>query len=349
MGADQAARVRGPGWEAAAIHCGAVTSTSPRALHRFAVALALGVIGLIAAGGLVKSLEAGLSVPDWPTSYGGINPPRWWEIRNVRAEHGHRLIAGTVALLTVGLAFWAQRREPRPWVRRLAWLAVVAVLAQALLGGLTVLFYLPTAISVSHAAVAELFLCLVVTLAVVTSPRWWAAASQAPAADALRRTATLTTVVVYVQILVGALVRHTGSGLAIPDFPLSFGHLVPPHWDYHIAIHFAHRLGALAVLVLVLLTAMRAFSSARGIAGILPATAAMVFLVLCQITLGATVVWSGRAVLPNTAHVAVGASLLAASLVLTLNCWRRPAGAAQRVAAGAGGAIRDSATDPVAG
>ncbi len=131
-------------------------------LHRFAVFLACAVVLLIAAGGLVKSKEAGLSVPDWPTSYGGFNPPRWWQIDTVRAEHGHRLIAGTVGLLTLALALWTQRVEPRRWVRRLAWTAFAAVVAQALFGGLTVRLFLPPAVSISHAALAQAFLCLVV-------------------------------------------------------------------------------------------------------------------------------------------------------------------------------------------
>lgn len=136
--------------------------------HRFAIFLAGCIVLLISAGGLVKSLEAGLSVPDWPTSYGGINPPRWWTIENVRAEHGHRLIAGTVALMTVALAVWLHRRDDRRGVRRLSLLAVVAVLLQALLGGITVLLFLPKPVSVSHAALAQLFLGMIVAIAVST-------------------------------------------------------------------------------------------------------------------------------------------------------------------------------------
>src|SRR5690348_10814322 len=96
-------------------------SPAPRGLHRFAAALAFLVVLLIAAGALVKSKEAGLSVPDWPLSYGTLSPPHWWRIDTVRAEHGHRLFAGTVALLTVGMALWARRAERRPWARRIAY------------------------------------------------------------------------------------------------------------------------------------------------------------------------------------------------------------------------------------
>ena len=114
------------------------------ALHRFAVATAVATLGLIVAGGLVTSTESGLSVPDWPLSYGRLMPPM---VGGVFYEHGHRMVATTVGILTVVLAIWLARREPRRWVRRLGLLAVAAVVAQGVLGGLTVIFLLPTAVS----------------------------------------------------------------------------------------------------------------------------------------------------------------------------------------------------------
>lgn len=293
--------------------------------HRFAVALAGCVVGLIAAGALVSSKGAGLAVPDWPLSYGTLNPPRWWEIENVRAEHGHRLLAGTVGLLTVALAVWVSRVEPRKWVRRLAWLAVGTVLVQAILGGITVLWFLPTVVSVAHAAVAELFLCLVVTLAVVTSPWWYRMGTRAPLPDSPRLfpLAAATTLAIYLQILLGAVVRHRGAGLAIPDFPLAFGRLWPPEFDFAIGVHYAHRLGALVVCLLVAGTLVQVFRSpGREIRLLLPALF-MGILVGVQIALGGAVVLTGRAVLPNTLHVATGATLLATSLGLSLAAWRR--------------------------
>lgn len=316
-------------------------------LHRFAVLLACLVVGLIAAGALVKSKEAGLSVPDWPTSYGGINPPRWWQIENVRAEHGHRLYAGTVALLTVALAVWTARREPRAWVRRLAYGAVGAVLAQALLGGLTVLFFLPPAISIAHAALAELFLCLIVMVALATSAAWSGPALPSVRREPARRLApwaTALTVAAYVQILLGAVMRHNGAGLAIPDFPLAFGRLVPDHFDFKIAIHYAHRLGALVVLGLVLVTAWRAFSARAGERLLEVPAAALLGLVAAQIALGGAVVLTGRGVAVNTLHVATGAALLATSLLLTCNAWRlRGARAVRRPQPDAGERLRREA------
>jgi cytochrome c oxidase assembly protein subunit 15 len=303
----------------------------PRWLHRWAALLACLVVGLIAAGALVTSKGAGLSVPDWPLSFGTVNPPNWWRISTVRAEHSHRLYAGVVALLTVGLAVAAQRREPRRWVRRLAWLAVAAVVAQALLGGLTVLLFLPLAVSASHAALAELFLCLVVTVACVSGSAW-ARGPGAPAQEWSGRPvaglATVTTVAIYVQILLGAVMRHAGAGLAIPDFPLVFGGLLPPRWDFAVAIHFAHRVGGMAVALLVFWTAGRTLRRYRGDRLLTLPALLLDLLVAVQIALGGLVVLSGRSVPINTAHVATGATLLALSLVLTLRA-RRAEGARQ--------------------
>jgi len=304
---------------------GGIQLAQGRGLHHFAVVLAGFIVLLIAAGALVKSKEAGLSVPDWPLSYGSLNPPRWWTIENVRAEHGHRLIAGTVALLTVLLALKFRRRESRLWVRRIAYLAVVAVLAQALLGGITVLMFLPTAVSVSHAGLAQLFLCLVVTLAMVTSTAWLRAdftLHREAARRRLARLATAVTSLVYVQILLGAVMRHTGAGLAIADFPLVFGGLVPPRFDNGIAIHYAHRLGALVVLVLVTVVVWQVLRSFREERTLVAPAVALAILVAVQIGLGGAVVLTSRAVVSNTVHVAVGALVLATSLAMTLCAWR---------------------------
>jgi cytochrome c oxidase assembly protein subunit 15 len=291
-----------------------------RALHRFATALACLIVLLIAAGALVKSKEAGLSVPDWPLSYGSLSPPHWWRIDTVRAEHGHRMFAGTIALLTILLAILLQRGERRAWVRRLGWSAVGAVFAQAILGGVTVLLFLPPAVSIAHAGLAELFLCTVTCLAVVTARSFWTTPERAVPAETrgLASLAAATTGMIYIQILLGAVMRHNGAGLAIPDFPLAFGRLVPDHFDFKIGIHYAHRLGALTVAILVLWTAARVLSRFRSERTLALPALGMVSLVALQITLGALVVLTRRAVLPNTVHVATGASLLATSLVLSL-------------------------------
>src|SRR5438874_816702 len=140
-----------------------------RGIHRLAVATAASTFVLLFVGGLVTSTGSALAVPDWPLSFGQVFPPM---VGGVLFEHGHRLVAAFVGLLTVTLMVLLTQREPRIWVRWLARGAVLAVLLQGALGGMTVLFRLPLAVSVTHACLAQAFLCLVITLAVCTGPGW---------------------------------------------------------------------------------------------------------------------------------------------------------------------------------
>jgi cytochrome c oxidase assembly protein subunit 15 len=237
-------------------------------------------------------------------------------------EHTHRLIASTVGLLIIVLALWLRRAEPRAWVRRLGYLALAAVIVQGLLGGLTVLLLLPDAISISHAGLAQLVFCLTVTIALVTSRGWTAVDLQSPDDRGLRRVAVATTAAVYVQILVGATMRHTDAGLAIPDFPLAFGRLVPPHWDARIAVHFTHRVGAVLVAAFVAATAGRILARHGGRGRLRAPALLLLTLVAVQITLGALTVLSGRQPLINSLHVITGGLVLVTSLVLTLRAHR---------------------------
>jgi cytochrome c oxidase assembly protein subunit 15 len=310
--------------------------TDPRAdrgLHRWAVATAAATLLLITAGGLVTSTESGLSVPDWPTTY-GENPftfplSKW--VGGIRFEHSHRLIASTVGLMTMVLAVWLQRREERRWVRRLGWAALAAVVAQGVLGGLTVIFLLPTGVSVAHACLAQTFFCISVALAVVTSPGFQA--GEAAPRSPVSRAAALTTALVFGQLLVGAVMRHTKAGLAIPDFPLALGRVLPPIESFAVAIHFAHRVGAVLVACAVAACVVQAVRSGR------PRLVRMAWflaaVVFAQIALGAFTVLSGKQFLVTTAHVATGALLLGASLALSILSRRRMSRAADRLAVAA--------------
>jgi cytochrome c oxidase assembly protein subunit 15 len=297
-------------------------------IHRFATLVAGCTVLLVLAGSLVTSTGSGLSVPDWPTTYGWnmfAFPPSKW-VGGILYEHGHRLIASTVGFLTIVLAVWLAIQDPRRWMKWLGAAALGAVIAQGVLGGLTVMFFLPASVSTAHAGLAEIFLCMTVAIALFTSPRWIEGYGSGERLEniALRRAATTTTVLVYVQILVGATMRHTGAGLAIPDFPLMFGHAWPTHWDPKIAIHFAHRVGALVVAMAVATTASLVWSRSRRTAdhALTRPAALLVALVCVQITLGALTVLSRRDVWINSVHVVCGALVLTTSLVLTLRTWR---------------------------
>ncbi|MBM3777505.1 MAG: heme A synthase [Acidimicrobiia bacterium] len=312
-------------------------------LNLFARLVVLSTLILIFAGGLVTSTGSGLAVPDWPTTYGWsmFTFPLDKMVGGIFYEHGHRLIASTVGMLIVVLAVWLRLAEPRRAVRRLGYLALAAVITQGILGGITVLYFLPEPISISHAGLAQLVFCLTVTIALVTS-RGWIAGYRAPgSADAmpsdrvLQRVAIATTLVIYLQILVGATMRHTDAGLAIPDFPLVFGGLVPPLWDGAIAVHFAHRVGAVVVTLLIAAAAGHVFAHHRRRGELLRPALLLLAALVAQVALGAWVIWTEKQFVINSAHVANGALVLGTSLVLTLRA-HRTSPLASALAPGAG-------------
>lgn len=291
---------------------------APRGLHPYAVCVAVCTGLLVFAGGLVTSTGSGLAVPDWPLSYGQVMPPM---VGNVRFEHGHRMVATAVGFLTIVLAVWIWKRDPRPHVRRLGWIALGAVVLQGLLGGLTVLLLLPAPVSVAHACIGQSFFCIVVSLALLTSPGWRrpaVARAESGSGPSVRILAPLATGVVFLQLVLGAAMRHTEAGLAIPDFPLAFGRLVPPFDRPGVPIHFAHRMGALCVALAVGWVVVRMLARFRDEPALARPALLLGALVVVQIALGATTVWTQKAVVPTTLHVLTGALVLATSLVLTL-------------------------------
>jgi cytochrome c oxidase assembly protein subunit 15 len=184
-------------------------------------------------------------------------------------------------------------------------------------------------VSTAHAGLAEIFFCMTVAIALFTSPRWiegYGHDANSEDDRVLRRVATTTTGLIYVQILVGAAMRHSGAGLAIPDFPLMFGHLWPTHWDPKIAIHFTHRVGAIVVALAIVATSTSISSAVwsrhRRRPELTRPASLLVALVVVQITLGALTVLSHRDIWINSLHVVCGALVLTTSLVLTLRTWR---------------------------
>ena len=289
-------------------------------LHRYATLVSAATVLLIVAGGLVTSTGSGLAVPDWPTSYGWnmFTFPMRHMVGGIFYEHGHRLIASGVGFLTIVLALWIWKAEPRRWMRILGFAALGAVCLQGLLGGITVLYFLPAPVSTAHAGLAQIFFCLTIAIALFTS-RGWIDPRHDPVDDPmLRMVATATTVFIYLQIIVGATMRHSGAGLAIPDFPQVFGGIVPPEWTAQIAIHYAHRVGALMVTLAIAATVGHVWFHHSQRSELRRPAVALACLVLAQVTLGAFVIWSEKNVAINTAHVVVGALTLASSVVLTL-------------------------------
>jgi len=286
-------------------------------LHRYATVVACATFLLIIAGALVTSQDAGLSVPDWPLSFGRLMPPM---VGNIFYEHGHRMVATFVGLLTTLLAIWLWRSEPRRWVRRLGLAALLAVVLQGALGGITVLFFLPLPISVSHACLGQLFFCLTVSLALFTSPKWEQEAP--PIAGSLHPPlpylCVATTVAIFLQLVLGAAFRHSSR----PDAS-GFGVGIMPHL-----------VGAAVVTIGVGLTAGTVMRRHAGQLDLLHPAMVLGGLLVFQLVLGAgayfTKMDTREAPQPmlsmvalSVAHVAFGALTLASSLVLTLRCYRR--------------------------
>ncbi len=291
-------------------------------LHRFAKLVVGATFVLIFIGGLVTSTGSGLAVPDWPTTYGHFmfSSPLSQMAGGILYEHGHRMVASIVGLLTVILTIWLWIKEPRRWVRWFGLGALIAVILQGILGGITVLYQLPTLVSVAHACIAQTFFSMTICLAIFTSKGWLG--EQPKVIDSgrpsLQTLAIATTVFVYVQLLLGAIMRHMGAGLAIPDFPLAFGKIIPPLLSQQIVIHFLHRVGALVVTISVFWTFLRIWRFHKSQKTLLRPASLLLAALIVQIILAAFTIWTRKAVIPTTAHVATGAFILGTSLFLTL-------------------------------
>jgi cytochrome c oxidase assembly protein subunit 15 len=325
-----------------------------RWLHRFAILVCLLTLPLIFLGGQVKSNDSGLAVPDWPMTF-GENPItfhyRDW-VGGIFHEHFHRVAAGVIAALTVILAAWLAIRKPRPGLHALGFLAVGAVLLQALLGGITVLLLLPVWASSAHAILAQTFFIILVAIVYLMSAEWGRrrahlVAGNSETSTPLSKGALILLALVYLQLFLGALMRHTEAALAIPDFPTVAGIWIPSFneaslawvnaWrlDYsfevgrnlpdvtlgQMLIHFSHRLGALAVTLATIIlwrqarryrqqnpTALRTMNMLLGLVGV-------------QVALGIITILTQRSPVITSVHVAVGAAVLGMTMLLCLRAW----------------------------
>ncbi len=290
-------------------------------VSRITIITTLCTVGLLAAGALVTGTGSGLAVPDWPLSFGQFFPPM---VGGVFYEHGHRLVAGFVALLTVVQFGVILKLEKRNGVKILAGVAVGIVLTQALLGGLTVLFLLPKAVSIAHACLAQTYFCIAVTLMVVTRESWGQPlkAKKDPSFFPIRFLAVSVVIGFFIQLLLGATMRHFGAGLAIPDFPLAFGKWIPSSWTFPVAIHFSHRWGAFVMVTLVAALVARSYRLYWNQFTLILYAGSLMGLIWMQVMLGAMVIWMRRPLPLTTIHLVVGALCLATSVALTLQLFR---------------------------
>ncbi len=285
-------------------------------VHRFALLVAGATFFLIIAGALVTSHDAGLATEDWPLSNGQFFPEM---VGNLFWEHGHRMVATTVGMLTIVLVGLLYAKEKRRWVRRLGMAALAGVIAQGLLGGLTVKLMLPLAVSTAHATLAQLFFCTTVSLAVFTSASWMRdrLAIEEQGSVPVRYLCVAAVVTIFLQLVIGATLRHSATW----DKPLPTD-LLLTHIGGAIAVMLI--LGSAAVVIL------KRHGSEKFLAR--PAQIALSLLAL-QLLLGIGAYWT-RTISPNdpqplhpmvgvtVAHVACGALVFATTIVLTLRAFK---------------------------
>ena len=291
---------------------------------------------------MVTSKGVGLAVPDWPTTFGYnmfLFPVSKW-IGGVLFEHTHRLIASTVGFLTIILAIWLWRTEDRQTVKTLGLIAVAGVILQGVLGGLRVTM-LKDQIGIFHACLAQAFLGLIVLIAIVTTNSW--RTSAVPNIDRRIKTiAIITTIAIYVQLALGATMRHQHKDLSILDFPTAYGAWIPSTraealakinaWrDMHalsdvdafqIWLQMAHRFLAVVIGILVIVLCARIWRGARGIGALRRLSLSWVILFFVQFTLGAWVIWRNKAADVATTHVAMGAIMLSFGVSVWAISWR---------------------------
>jgi heme A synthase len=292
--------------------------SEPQHHRAFSITVAW-TVGLILLGSIVHATESSLACPDWPTCYGSWVPEM---TGGVFWEHLHRLVAGGLILFFLGATYLAWKEQPRfSWVGKATLFGIGLLLVQAVLGGVTVLWGLPTAVSSSHLTLALLFLGLATVLAVVSSPGWdGGMAPRGASRVTLRRGASLAVTLTLAQSLIGGVVRHTGSGMACPDVPLCLGQWIPTFQHWMVALHFGHRLLGLVVLAVILWVGHVAFRRggsipvrALGVAA--PVTAAV------QVLLGFLSVHYRLAVVPVSLHTLLAAVLISLLAALTAVTW----------------------------
>src|SRR5256712_12305776 len=315
-------------------------------LNRFAWLTCVATLLLICSGGMVTSKNVGLAVPDWPTTFGYnmfLFPVSKW-IGGILFEHTHRLMGSVVGFLTIILAVWLWVREDRPWVRSLGVIALGGVILQGILGGLRVAM-MKDEIGIFHACIAQAFLGLLVVIALATTNFWQTLPNLRIDPLKLTQMKTLAigiTLAIYLQLALGATMRHQHRDLSILDFPTANGAWIPDTsaaalakinaWRdarglsdvtaFQIWLQMAHRFLALLIAIAVVAFCLRVGRDAQGVTALKRLSVFWVALVAYQITLGAWTIWSNKAADVATAHVAGGAIMLSFGVSISAICRR---------------------------
>jgi len=315
-------------------------------LNRFAWLTCIATLLLICSGGMVTSKGVGLAVPDWPTTFGYnmfLFPVSKW-VGGILFEHTHRLMGSIVGFLTIILAMWLWPSENRQWVRNLGVIALGGVIVQGVLGGLRVTM-MKDEIGIFHACMAQAFLGLLVVIALVTTNFWRTLENRPVDIQNFASTKTLAvaiTIAIYVQLGLGATMRHQHRDLAILDFPTANGAWMPDTsatalakinaWRdgqglsavtaFQIWLQIVHRFLALVIATAIIAFCLRVLREAPGFIALKRLSIFWVAGLACQIALGAWTIWSNKAADVATAHVALGAVMLSFGVSISAICWR---------------------------
>jgi cytochrome c oxidase assembly protein subunit 15 len=312
------------------------TSRYHGALHRYACFCAGSILFLICIGGLVTSHEAGMSVPDWPTTYGYnmfFFPWQDW-VGGIFFEHSHRLVAFGVSTLVTILAI-ALFFQERIWLRWMGAVVPVFFLLEATLGGLRVVLS-EDQLGIFHGCLAQLLFLSVSLIALFTS-RWWVETAPKIVPPKWTGRAGAITLLIFAQLIVGATMRHEHAGLSIDDFPTAYGQAWPrtdaravaaynrvrlarnemPTTALYILMQMVHRVGAVLITCCILAAAAAMWLTRGSAPELRQWSAVWVSLVCLQVALGAFTIWTNKAADIATAHVAGGALTLMTGALLT--------------------------------
>ena len=321
------------------------------ALHWFAITVALTALALVGLGGMVTSKGVGMAVPDWPNTYGYnmfLFPPSQW-VGGIFYEHTHRLLASGVGLLTTVLAVWMWLANPGKTLRWLGVSAFVLVVLQGVLGGLRVVLNAKivanttfgVVFGVFHGCLGQVFLVLLCVIALMTGRGW--AARRVQVSATTRRLITGATLLIAIQLVIGATMRHQHAGLAISDFPLAHGQWWPdmsnqaiakynslriettaqdPITAFQVALQMTHRLVAVLILIVVSVCFWRIFRE-PGANALRRVGSGWLLLILTQAGLGVWTIWSDKAADVATLHVVCGALSLVTGTLLSVVVRRR--------------------------
>ena len=286
---------------------------------------------LLYAGGFTTSIKAGMAFLDWPLSNGSVNPEGWLTQADKLAEHSHRLLGMKIGLLSITLLIWTHLREARKGVRTLAGLLVLVVVLQGLLGGARVRFdwlnthaennLIAQSFAVAHACGAQIVLGTLVAITIMNSKAWIKVDDHSifKVPQSICLWGKLACLGLFLQILIGAIMRHADAGLAIIRFPLARpGSLLPEYWNFDVSIHFAHRVWAIGATALIIIFIGKIWGYPPARKSFRNAALLVLFILGVQIYLGALTIWTIKNPYVATMHALIGAFLLASTWGLTL-------------------------------